>query len=213
MVQAPTKPELDSSPSGSLPPGDPIVLRLPQGVLSDELLIEISNLNEPLHFERSPEGALEISPPPGTLSGRRGSRIAVQIINWADEHENGEAFGAASGFRLPTTAARDPDACWVSKESLRGVDTENEALWSVCPDLIVEVRSRGQTIRRQQEKMEEWMEAGARLGWLIDVYTEAGEVWVYREGNAEPERLERPDSLNGENVAEGLTVDLTRVWR
>ncbi len=213
MVQAPSKPESVSTPVDLFPAGDPIVLRLPNGFLTDELLIEISNLNEPLHFERSPEGALEISPPPGTHSGRRASRIAVQIILWSDEHENGEAFAAASGFRLPTTAARDPDAAWVSNERLAETDTDNEALWSVCPDLIVEVRSRGQTIRRQQEKMEEWMAAGARLGWMIDVYTGAGEVWVYRDGVSEPERLERPDSLSGEDVAEGLTVDLARVWR
>lgn len=61
--------------------------------------------------------------------------------------------------------------------------------------------------------MQEWMASGARLGWLIDVYTGEGEVWVYRQGDSEPERLERPDSLSGEAVAEGLIVDLTRVWR
>ena len=213
MVQAAIKPESATWPEDLLLPGDPVVLRLPAGVLTDELLIEISDLNEPLHFERSPEGALELSPPPGTLSGRRGSRIAAQIMNWADEHGNGEGFAAASGFRLATSAARDPDAAWISNERLNDVDTDDEGLWSVCPDLIVEVRSRGQTVRRQQEKMQEWMESGARLGWLIDVYTAEGEVWVYRQGESAPERFERPDTLSGEDVAEGLTVDLTRVWR
>lgn len=213
MVQAAVKPEPATWPADLLPPGDPIVLHLPAGVLTDDLLIQISNLNEPLHFERSPEGALEISPPPGTLSGRRGSRIAAQIMKWADEQRNGEGFAAATGFRLVTSAARDPDAAWISTERLNDVDTHDEGLWSVCPDLIVEVRSRGQTVLRQQEKMQEWMASGARLGWLIDVYTKEGEVWVYRQGESEPERLERPDSLSGEDVAEGLSVDLTRVWR
>ena len=139
--------------------------------------------------------------------------IAFQIMNWAHEHRNGEALGAGAGFRLITSAARDPDAAWLSNQRLSEVDTDDEGLWSVCPDLIVEVRSRGQTVLRQQEKMQEWMAAGARLGWLIDPFTNDGEVWIYRQGESEPERLERPESLNGEDVAEGLTVDLARVWR
>lgn len=213
MVQAPPKSELASWPLTLPPPGDPIVLQLPKGLITDELLIEISDLNEPLHFERSPEGALEISPPPGTPSGRRGGRIFGQILQWSDDEENGEAFPSGSGFSLSIGSARDADSAWVSNERLRNADTDSEGLWKVCPDLIVEVRSRGQTIRRQQEKMEEWMSAGMRLGWLIDVYTGAGEVWIYRQGDAEPERLECPDSLSGEDVAEGLVVDLARVWR
>ena len=213
MVQATVKPEPASWPADLPLPGDPIVVRMPEGVLTDDLLIEISNSNEPLHFERSPEGALEISPPPGSLSGRRSSRIAAQIINWSAEQGNGEGFAAASGFRLVTSAARDPDAAWVSDERLKDVDIEDEGLWPVCPDLIVEVRSQGQTIRRQQEKMEEWMSAGARLGWLIDPFTDDGIAWIYRQGSSQPERLERPDSLSGEDVAEGLTVDLAKVWR
>lgn len=213
MVQAPSKPESASTPAELLPPGDPIVLRLPEGFLTDDLLIEISILNEPLQFERSPEGVLEISPPPATLSGRRGGRIFAQILQWSDEEETGESFPSGSGFSLSIGSARDPDSAWVSNERMRDADADSEGLWQVCPDLIVEVRSRGQTVRKQHEKMEEWMTAGARLGWLIDPFTDEGVAWVYRADAAEPERLERPDSLSGEEVAEGLTVDLTRVWR
>jgi len=213
MVQAAIKPEPAKWPEDLLPPGDPIVLHLPAGVLTDDLLIELSELNDPLHFERSPEGALEISPPPGTPSGRRGGRIFAQILQWSDDAENGESFPSGTGFSLSIGSARDADAAWLSNERLRDADTDSEGIWKVCPDLIVEVRSRGQTVLRQREKMQEWMASGARLGWLIDVYTEDGEVWVYRQGDSEPERLERPDSLSGEDVAEGLTVDLTRVWR
>ena len=110
-------------------------------------------------------------------------------------------------------SARDPDAAWLSNERLQEIDTENEGIWAVCPDLVVEVRSPGQTLRNQQEKMREWMEAGARLGWLIDPFSDEGVAWVYRAGAAEPDRLERPSALRGEEVAEGLTVDLAKVWR
>ena len=213
MVQAAVSPELASRPVDLPSSGDPIVLRMPEGVLTDAFLIEISNCNEPLHFERSPEGALEISPPPGTPSGRRSGRIFAQILQWSDEEERGESFPSGSGFSLSIGSARDADSAWVSNERLQDASTDSEGLWDVCPDLVVEVRSKGQTIRKQQEKMEEWMAAGARLGWLIDPFTDDGIAWIYREGTDEPERLERPDSLSGEVVAEGLTVDLAKVWR
>lgn len=212
MVQAEVKLKPTPSLADLLPPGDPIVLQMPVGVLTDDLLIEIGNCNEPLHFERSPEGALEISPPPGTPSGRRSGRVFAQILQWSDEKETGESFPSGSGFSLSIGSARDADSAWVSNERLQDAETDSEGLWKVCPDLVVEVRSKGQTIRRQQEKMEEWMSAGARLGWLIDPFTDDGIAWVYREGADEPERLERPDSLSGEDVAQGLTVDLSRVW-
>ncbi len=213
MVQAAVSPELASRPVDLPSSGDPIVLRMPEGVLTDAFLIEISNCNEPLHFERSPEGALEISPLPGTPSGRRSGRIFAQILQWSDEEERGESFPSGSGFSLSIGSARDADSAWVSNERLQDASTDSEGLWDVCPDLVVEVRSKGQTIRKQQEKMEEWMAAGARLGWLIDPFTDDGIAWIYREGTDEPERLERPDSLSGEDVAEGLTVDLAKVWR
>ncbi len=213
MVQAAVNPELASRPTDLPSSADPIVLRMPEGVLTDALLIEISNCNEPLHFERSPEGALEISPPPGTPSGRRSGRIFAQILQWSDEEDSGESFPSGSGFSLSIGSARDADSAWVSNERLQDAGTDSEGLWDVCPDLVVEVRSTGQTIRRQQEKMEEWMAAGARLGWLIDPFTDDGIAWIYREGADEPDRLERPDSLSGEAVAEGLTVDLAKVWR
>ncbi len=213
MVQAPPKAEQADSPPAIVAGGAPIVLRFPAGAISDELLIELSELNEPWHFERNLEGALEISPPPGTNSGRRSARIAAQILQWSDRLENGESFGPGSGFSLSIGSARDPDAAWVSNERLEAVDTDDEGLWFLCPDLVVEVRSRGQRLSRQREKMEEWMAAGARLGWLIDPFTGEGEVWVYRAGGSEAECLERPGSLSGEDVAEGLRVDLGKVWR
>ena len=212
MVQAPPKPEQTSVPSGVESTTDPIVLHLPEGVMTDDLLIEISNLNEPWHFERSMKGALEISPPPGSLSGKRSGRIFAQILHWSDELENGECFPRVR-FLTFDRSARDPDASWISSERLSGLSQDDEGLWSVCPDLIVEVRSRGQRVRQQQTKMEEWRAAGARLGWLIDPYTGDGVAWIYREGDPEPERMERPDTLSGEDVAEGLTVDLAKVWR
>ena len=46
--------------------------------------------------------------------------------------------------------------------------------------------------------MQLWMDGGARLGWLIDPPNRR--VYVYRAGQAEPEVLEDPETLDGEDV-------------
>ena len=213
MVTAVAKPPHSDLPVEAAIWAEPIVVDFPEGVLTDDLLLAIAGANYFWRFARNAEGGLEIVPPPGTRSGSRGGTIANQIMNWADGHGGGLGFAAGSGFHLPSGAVKDPDCAWLSPSRLAQIDATNERIWRVCPDLIVEVRSPGQRVSKQKEKMDEWMVAGARLGWLIDPFTGEGEVWVYREGADEPEFLERPESMSGEDVADGLIVELSRVWR
>lgn len=213
MVQAPPKPEHVPASSNVVAESVPIVLRLPPGVLTDEVLLQISVLNQPWRFERSREGALEISLPTGSIGGIRTMHVAAQLYAWWSESQDGAVFDSSTGFRLPSTSVRAPDAAWASGKSIENMLPDDEGYWPICPELIVEIRSASQDAQPQQEKMQEWMEAGVRLGWLIDPFTADGEVWIYRKGNFEPDRLERPDSLSGEDVAEGLSVDLANVWR
>ena len=209
MVQALAKPEEAVAASGGSTSADPVVLCLPEGFLTDDLLLALSDLND-LRLERSAEGALEISLPAGLMSDDRSAEFYFQIRQWA---QDGHVAGSSAGFRLPNGAARAPDAAWISPERWRAIVIDDEGYGNGCPDLVVEVRSRGQNVRKQQEKMQEWMAGGARLGWLIDPFTDDGVTWIYREGVAEPERLERPESLSGEDVAKGLRVNLEKVWR
>ena len=192
---------------------DVFVLRFPKGWLSADLLMQIGELNKPWRFERSAEGALEISVPAGNISSYRSLRVSSQILDWYDLHEAGMPFESSAGFQLAPSDVRSPDAAWISDERLQNVVSNDEGIWPVCPDLVVEIRSRGQSLQQQQEKMQEWMSAGTRLGWLIDPFTDDGAAWIYRDGHSEPDRLDRPESLSGEDVAEGLTVDLANVWR
>ena len=213
MVQAPPKPQQQTGSSGTAVSAAPMVVRLPAGFLTDEMLMEISNLNEAWRFERNREGALEISVPTGSIGGSRSMHIAGQLYAWWSTHEEGMVFDSSTGFRLPDDSIRSPDSAWSSGHSVQDMQPDDEGYWKICPEFVVEVVSAGQETQKQREKMLELMAAGARLGWLIDPFTDDGIAWIYREGTDEPERLERPDSLSGEVVAEGLTVDLAKVWR
>ena len=216
MVQAPVKPAPapPGAPtlSGYIAEAPPLMLRLPpQWELTDERVVELSEINEPLGFERTAEGVLQITLPAGFGTGKNEVSVGAQIVHWRFERDFGETTGATSGYSLPDGSLLVPDAAWISDERLAGIAIEPTKPLPTAPDFVLEVRSLSQNIRSQQEKMERWMANGVRLGWLIDPYDAL--VWIYREGQDEPELLERPDTLSGEDVMVGLVVDLTRLWR
>ena len=131
---------------------------------------------------------------------------------WAEGDGRGVAFDSNAGFTLPNGAIRAPDASWVLISRLTGLsDEEKHSFAPICPDFVIELRSTSDTLRGVQGKMEEYMENGARLGWLIDPLDPLRRVYVYRPG-AEVEILERPETLSGEPELPGFTLDLKPVW-
>lgn len=186
-------------------------LRLPTDwALSDEALLALSELNEPWQLELTADGELVIMAPEGPESSERGGEIHIDVGNWNRAAGGGHVFGAQLGVRdYDDGSLRAPDVAWMSNERWAQRDPERGFL-SVCPELIVEVVSPSSSFREQQEKMQEWLNKGALLGWLLDPSQKL--VVVYRP-DAEPETLDRPDRLSGEDVCEGLEVDLERIWK
>lgn len=188
----------------------PLRLQLPPDwELTDDLLLEIGALNESWRVEADAQGGLLIMPPPGPLSSDRSGRIYAQTLVWSDTKEQGRTFESSAMFELPNEERRMADAAWISDDRLAGIDADDEGIWHVCPDFVVEVRSVSDELDVQQAKMLMWITQGARLGWLVDPYEET--VWVYRP-EQEPERIERPQSLTATEISDDLTIDLKKVW-
>ena len=187
----------------------PIRLQLPlDWGLTDDLLLTLSSLNEAWCFEADADGGLLIMAPPGPLSGGRELRIASQVLLWSDRQGRGKTYPSAL-FRLPNGWRRAPDVAWISDERLAGISPDDEGVWQVCPDLVVEVQSRSDRSSEVRTKMEMWVSQGAREAWLVDPYEQ--ELWMYRPEQA-PLRVERPDSATASEIADDLTIDLTDVW-
>lgn len=194
-------------------PFGPIVLRLgSMGELTDDLLLELSSLNEALRLEKNAKGELEILPPAHPPTGRKNSRVTARLDNWAESDERGEAYDSSAGFTLPNGAVRSPDASWILKTRLEELTQEQrQGFWRICPDFVIEIRSSSDTLRGLQRKMEEYIENGVRLGWLIDSLDQRRRVYVYRPGS-EVEILEGPESLSGEPELPGFILDLQFIW-
>ena len=215
MAHAPTKP-MPAPPSAppipSVADGQPsFALRLPpQWALTDECMILLGETNESLNFERTKEKALNISFPSGIEASGHEFQLGGELAIWWRSHRRGLARGATAGHSLPDGSLLVPDASWTSDERLEGLELQRSKPIPAVPDFVVEVRSRSQDLKDQQDKLEQWMANGVRLGWLLDPID--GQAWIYRAGQGEPQMLERPDSLSGEDVAKGLTMDLSWLW-
>ncbi|MEH2400228.1 Uma2 family endonuclease [Nostoc sp.] len=183
--------------------------------LTDEQFFQLCQNNRDLRLERTAQGELIIMPPTGWESGNRNSRLTQPLGNWADADGTGLAFDSSTGFKLPNGANRSPDASWVSRELLEALNPDPAKFLPLSPDFAVELRSASDSLKTVQQKMQEYIDNGVLLGWLIDPQNQ--QVEIYRPGQ-DVEVLRRrspsetsPTSLSGENVLPGFVLDLAQI--
>jgi len=177
---------------------------------NDDELFEMCQANRLLRVERTAEGDLLIMPPTGGKTGHRSLQIGTQLGNWAERNGTGIAFDSSTGFLLPNGAERSPDASWLRRERWDALTPDQQEKFPpLCPDFVVELRSPSDRLDELQEKMHEYLENGASLGWLIDPYSRR--VYVHRPDRP-VEELAAPASLSGEALLEGFILHLDRLW-
>ena len=178
--------------------------------LTDEQLLELCSLNGDLRIEVNAKGELEILPPANITAGSQNAGINARLFLWAEGDGRGVAFDSSTGFTLPNGAVRSPDAAWVVKSRLAELnDSEKQKFAAISPDFVIELRSNSDALTALAAKMQEYLDNGIRLGWLIDPIRSF--VHVYRPG-APVEELERPESLSGEPELPGFTLDMASIW-
>jgi Uma2 family endonuclease len=178
--------------------------------LTDDQLFELCQINQELWIERTAEGDLVIMAPEGWETGSRSLTLGTLLTQWAWQDGTGVTSGSSAGFILPNGAMRAPDVAWVLRSRLEGLTTEQKQKFlPLCPDFVVEIRSPSDRLSTVQAKMQEYLDNGARLGWLFDPPNRV--VYVYRP-NQPVERLENPPTISGEPVLPGFVLDLQRIW-
>ncbi len=200
------------------PPPEPGVPHLPYPFLldvssldlTDRQLEKISADNDNLQLELTAKGELVIMPPGFAFTGWQETRLLLQVANWSDQNGTGVTFNSASGFRLLNGAVYAPDVSWVLRERWDTLsEDERKSFSPCCPDFVLELRSPSDTLVSVQRKMEEYVENGARLGWLIDPSRKR--VHIYRPGTP-VEVLEDPATVSGEPVLPGFALNLQEIW-
>ena len=165
--------------------------------------IEFCEANDDYEMEVNEAGELVILPMVGFRGNRQETELNTELTIFRRAN-GGINVSQTSRFRLATGAIRGPDAAWITQERYdAATDEERETVFPGAPDFVVEIRSRTDNLAPLQRKMQLWMDGGARLGWLIDPPNRR--VYVYRAGLAEPETLENPETLDGEDVLGGFS--------
>lgn len=173
---------------------------------TEEDFFEMCRQNPDLRVEMSKEGDIIFMPPTGGETSKHSFSLIVRLGIWAEKDGTGVGFESNALFVLPNGAKRSPDMSWVKLDRWNDLpEEERKSFPHIYPDFVVELRSPSDSIKEVKEKMEEYIENGAQLGWLIDPIQK--KVYIYRPG-AEVEELDNPASISGDPLLKGFVLDL-----
>jgi Uma2 family endonuclease len=188
-----------------------LILNVPASAqFTDEQFYEFCQANRDLRIERTASGALIIMPPTGGITGKHNSSLTAQVWLWNEQTQLGVVFDSSSGFKLPNGSDRSPDVAWIPLETWNQLTpAQQEKFLPLCPDFVIELRSPSDALKPLQEKMQEYLENGTRLGWLLNRQDRQVEIY---QPNQPKQVLEAPIALSGEAVLPGFRLNLSSFW-
>ena len=192
---------------------EPFVIKFkPLTQMDDEQFAKFCALNDILRIERNAKGEIILMAPAHPNTSSKNSYISSRLQFWTEEDGTGECYESSAGFNLPNGALRSPDASWISNFRLESLTPEQRSgFFDICPDFVIELRSSSDSLRMLQEKMQEYIDNGARLGWFIDPISSPKRVHIYRP-QADVQILDEPSEVSGEPELPGFTLNLSRIW-
>lgn len=174
--------------------------------LTREQFYQLCLANPDVPLERSPDGGLIIMTPIGGEGGSQEATLIGKVVVWNEQTDLGVVFSSQTVFSLPGGGDRSPDVAWVALERWQQLSQdEREGFPPLCPDFVIELRSRSDRLAPLQEKMQEYIACGLRLGWLINRQDE--QVEIYRAGQP-VEVVTLPTTLFGEAVLPGFSLEM-----
>lgn len=178
--------------------------------MSEEEFFEFCQRLDPMRVERDSNGEIIIMAPTYSETGGQNFNLAVEFGIWARKDNRGRGFDSSTGFVLPNGATRSPDLSWILNEKWNALSKKERTRFAhICPDFVIELRSRTDDLNELAAKMAEYIDNGATLGWLIDPIEK--NVHIYRP-NHEVEILRNPLEVSGEPLLIGFSLRLTEIW-
>lgn len=174
--------------------------------LTDEQFYYLCRQNEALCFEMTAQGEVIVMSPVGGSSGEREADFITDVKIWNRGSQLGHVFSSSTMFRLPNGAKRSPDVAWIETNRWNALtDAERQKFPPIAPDFVIELRSATDSLKALQEKMQEYVEQGVKLGWLIDPQNQ--QVTIYAPGRA-VEVVALPTTLEAGALMPGFRLDV-----
>jgi Uma2 family endonuclease len=182
----------------------------PIGKITDEQFYQLCRQNPETKFERNAKGEIIIMSPTGGETGNFNAELLGQFWLWNRQNQLGKVFDSSTCFKLPNGANRSPDVAWIKQERWDALNAEQkEKFPPIAPDFVLELVSPSDSLKDLQTKMQEYINNGVKLGWLIN--PKKRQVEIHRQGRS-PEILVSPANLSGEGVLVGFILDLQSIW-
>ncbi len=156
------------------------------------------------------KGELRKMSPAGSEHGAIIVKLTVRLGYYVESNNLGVCFGAETGFKLASNpdTVRAPDIAFVKRERIPESGIPKK-FWPGAPDLAVEVLSPGDTYEEVDDKVGEWLAAGASAVWVVNPKRRS--VSVYRS-TAEAIRLSESDELEGQEVVPGFRCKVSEIF-
>jgi Uma2 family endonuclease len=184
-----------------------LTLKLDTVHLSDEQFYHLCQNNRELKFERTTKGELIIMSPVGGESGNREADLIIDLGIWNRQTGFGFTFSSSTIFKLPNGADRSPDAAWIQRERWQALTPEQRRKFPpIAPDFVIELRSATDDLEMLRSKMQEYIDTGVQLAWLINPQQQ--QVEIYRQ-KQDTEVRNLPTQLSGEDVLPGFCLSLS----
>jgi Uma2 family endonuclease len=163
-----------------------------------------------LRLELTSTGELIVMSGTGGQTGMRNADLTYQLRAWTKKDGTGVCFDSSTMFALPNQARRSPDASWVKRDRWDSLtERQKNSFVPICPDFVVELRSPSDRLPTVCDKILEYLENGALLGWLIDPFE--FRVYVFRPGH-ELVILENPDTVSADPLLPGFKLNVMELW-
>jgi Uma2 family endonuclease len=188
----------------------PITLNLePVVKLTPEQFCRLCDSNPEAKLEMTSLGELVVMSPTGGMSGNRNIKLSSRLEGWTEKDGTGIAFDSSTMFKLPNGAFRSPAAAWILLDRWNQLSLEEQETFPpICPDFVIELRSKSDSLRSLQDKMQEYINNGVQLGFLLN--PQEKQVEIYRQGG-EKEVLNAPTELSGETVLPRFILRLNQI--
>jgi len=195
----------------SLTENIPLKLQMSPAIdMTDEQFFAFCQQNRDYRIERNATGEITIMPPTGSETGNRNFDLIVQLGIWTRQNGTGIGFDSSAGFTLPNGAMKSSDAAWIKLEKWHTLTPEQQQKFApICPDFIIELRSPSDNLQPLKDKLQEYIDNGVSLCWLID--RKNRKVYIYRP-NSEVECLDNPATLSGKSILPEFVLQLSTIW-
>ncbi|MBW4533880.1 MAG: Uma2 family endonuclease [Pleurocapsa minor HA4230-MV1] len=190
-------------------------ISIPKGFrVTPEQFEQLAYAEQVARMELTKDGELIIMSPTDGTAGGKNFNLYLDFGIWNRQTKLGKAFDSSTIFVLPNGARRSPDVSWIRLERWNQLtQVQQDGFPPLAPDFVIELVSpsdlKNQRYEDLQGKMQEYIDNGVQLGWLIE--PAAKTVEIYRPGK-QVEVLNNPRTLLGDGVLPGFVLDLGEIF-